>query len=45
LIRSIEKLSLLDVSTMYPGHGDIVKEGASEHINLSLLMARQFSGI
>ncbi len=44
LIMSIEKLSLLDVSTMYPGHGDIVKEDASEHIKLSLTMARQFSG-
>ncbi|VVB85537.1 Hydroxyacylglutathione hydrolase [uncultured archaeon] len=45
LIRSIEKLSLLDVSTMYPGHGDIVEEDASEQIKLSLMMARQFSGI
>ncbi len=45
LIRSIEKLSLLDVSTMYPGHGDIVKENASEHIKLSLMMARQFSDV
>lgn len=45
LIRSIEKLSLLDVSDMYPGHGDIVKEDAGEHIMLSLTMARQFSGI
>jgi hydroxyacylglutathione hydrolase len=44
LIRSIEKLSLLDVSAMYPGHGDIVKEDASEQIKLSLMMARQFSG-
>ncbi len=44
LIRSIEKLSNLNVSTMYPGHGDIVKEDASEHIKLSLMMARQFSG-
>ncbi|SNQ61342.1 MBL fold metallo-hydrolase [Candidatus Methanoperedens nitratireducens] len=44
LVRSIEKLSNLDVSTMYPGHGDIVKEDASEHVKLSLMMARQFSG-
>ncbi len=42
LIRSIEKLNLLDVSTMYPGHGDVVEKDASEQIKLSLMMIRQF---
>ncbi len=44
LIESIKKLSLLDVSVMYPGHGDIVTN-ANEQIKLSLLMASQYSGI
>ncbi len=43
LIESIKGLSLLDVKFMYPGHGDIVKEGANEQIKLSLLMASQYS--
>ncbi len=38
LIDSIKKLSLLDVSVMYPGHGDIVKN-ANEQIKMSLMMA------
>ncbi len=42
LIKSIEKLSNLEVSTMYPGHGDVVEKDASEQIKLSLMMARQF---
>ncbi len=43
LIESIKSLTLLDVSIMYPGHGDIVTEDANEQIKLSLLMAGQYS--
>jgi hydroxyacylglutathione hydrolase len=43
LIESIRKLTLLDVNTMYPGHGDVVMEGAKEQIKLSLIMAGQYS--
>jgi hydroxyacylglutathione hydrolase len=42
LIKSIEKLSNLEVSIMYPGHGEVVEEDASEQIKLSLMMARRF---
>lgn len=42
LIESIRKLTLLDVRTMYPGHGDIVSNNANEQIKLSLAMASQF---
>ncbi|MDP2846018.1 MAG: MBL fold metallo-hydrolase [Candidatus Methanoperedens sp.] len=45
LIASIKKLSLLDVSVMYPGHGDTVINDANEQIRLSLLMASQYSDI
>ncbi len=45
LIESIKKLTLLDVSVMYPGHGDIVEKDANEQIRLSLMMAGQFSDI
>ncbi|MDO9099025.1 MAG: MBL fold metallo-hydrolase [Candidatus Methanoperedens sp.] len=45
LIVSIKKLSLLDVSVMYPGHGDTVINDANEQIRLSLLMASQYSDI
>ncbi len=45
LIESIKKLTQLDVSVMYPGHGDIVIKDASEQIRMSLLMASQYSGI
>lgn len=40
LIESIKKLTLLDVSVMYPGHGDIVTN-ANEQIKMSLAMASQ----
>ncbi len=43
LISSIRKLSSLKVSAMYPGHGDVVKERAYEHIDMSLKMANQYS--
>jgi len=43
LVRSIERLSHLDVRAMYPGHGDAVERDASEQIKLSLMMAGQFS--
>jgi len=42
LVESIKKLTLLDVKTMYPGHGDIVSNNANEQIKLSLAMASQF---
>jgi len=38
LVESIRKLTLLNVNTMYPGHGNIVTN-AREHIKLSLTMA------
>ena len=44
LIESLRKLSMLDVSIMYPGHGDIVTEDANGQIRLSLMMAEQYSG-
>lgn len=44
LIESIKKLTLLDVSVMYPGHGDIVTN-ANEQIKMSLVMASQYSDI
>lgn len=40
IIESIKKLTLLDVSIMYPGHGDVVTN-ANEQIKLSLMMASQ----
>ncbi len=43
LIESIKKLTTLDVSIMYPGHEDIVREDANEQIRLSLMMASQYS--
>ena len=44
LISSIKKLTLLDVSVMYPGHGNIVREDAGEQIKMSLVMANQLAG-
>lgn len=41
LIESIKKLTLLDVSIMYPGHEEIVMD-ANEHIRLSLMMASRY---
>ncbi len=43
LIESIKQLTLLDVSMMYPGHGDVVVEDANEQIRLALMMASQYS--
>ncbi len=43
LIESIKKLTLLDVSVMYPGHEDFVSKDANEQIRLSLMMASQYS--
>ncbi len=45
LVDSIKRLTQLDVSVMYPGHGDIVIKDANEQIRMSLLMASQYSGI
>ncbi len=44
LVQSIKKLTLLDVNTMYPGHGDVVARNAGEQIKMSLLMASEYSG-
>jgi len=43
LIESIRKLTLLDVSVMYPGHEDIVSCDANKQIRMSLMMASQYS--
>jgi len=45
LIGSIRKLTELDVSIMYPGHGDAVAGDANEQIRLSLMMASDYSGM
>jgi glyoxylase-like metal-dependent hydrolase (beta-lactamase superfamily II) len=42
LVESIRKLTLLDVRTMYPGHGDVVSNNANEQIKLSFVLASQF---
>ncbi len=42
LIESIRKLTLLDVRTMYPGHGDVVSNNTNEQIKLALALASQF---
>ncbi len=42
LIRSLEKLSKLDVENLYPGHEDIVEGNASRHIANSLRIAKMF---
>ncbi len=43
LIESIKKLTLLDVSIMYPGHEDIVSRDANEQIKLSFMMVSEYS--
>jgi glyoxylase-like metal-dependent hydrolase (beta-lactamase superfamily II) len=45
LIESIRKLSSLDVSVMYPGHGEVVTGNASDHIRMALVMAGQYGGL
>jgi len=42
LIDSIKKLTQLDVSIMYPGHGDAVAEDANDQIKMSLRMASNY---
>jgi glyoxylase-like metal-dependent hydrolase (beta-lactamase superfamily II) len=32
LARSLDRLSLLDVEGLYPGHGEPVERGGSRHI-------------
>lgn len=41
LIESIEKISVLDVNSFYPGHGEAVLEQADESIRESLHEARK----
>lgn len=43
LVESIKKLSNLDVSSLYPGHGDIITQKANEHIKLSLMLINQYN--
>ena len=43
LVESIRKLTLLDVSVMYPGHEEIVTGDANEQIRMSLMMAGHYS--
>lgn len=45
LVESIRKLSRLDVSVMYPGHGDVVTENAGDHIRMALVMAGKYAGL
>jgi|Deesub1362A_J573_1020465.scaffolds.fasta_scaffold00033_69 glyoxylase-like metal-dependent hydrolase (beta-lactamase superfamily II) len=40
MLKSLERLSKLDVDIMYPGHGDPVMKNASEHIDTALDIAR-----
>jgi glyoxylase-like metal-dependent hydrolase (beta-lactamase superfamily II) len=42
LMESIKKLTELDVSIMYPGHGDAVVKDANEQIKLSFMMASNY---
>lgn len=45
LVDSIKKLTRLDVSIMYPGHGEAVAEDANEQIKLSFMLASNYSGM
>lgn len=42
LIKSLEKLSRLDVENLYPGHEDVVEGNAASHIARSLRIAKMF---
>lgn len=42
LSRSIEKLTELDVITIYPGHGPVTSDDANKQIRLSLQMSKAF---
>ncbi|WP_135610240.1 MBL fold metallo-hydrolase [Methanococcoides sp. AM1] len=42
LSRSIEKLTELDVITLYPGHGPVTSEDVNKQIRLSLQMSKTF---
>lgn len=42
LVESLKKLTLLDVSVMYPGHEDVVTRDANEQIKMSYMMASQY---
>lgn len=43
LIESIKRLTYLDISVMYPGHGDVVTEDVNEQIRMSLMLAARYS--
>jgi hypothetical protein len=40
LVRSIERLTELDVKTMYPGHMEITSQDVNRQIQMSLRFAR-----
>ncbi|MGM0771253.1 MAG: MBL fold metallo-hydrolase [Halobacteriota archaeon] len=42
LSKSIEKLTELDIITIYPGHGPVTSDEANRQIQLSLQMSRSF---
>jgi hydroxyacylglutathione hydrolase len=42
LVESLERLSKLNVSGLYPGHGPWYEEDGSSHIRMGLEMARDF---
>lgn len=42
LSRSIERLTELDVITLYPGHGPVTSEDVNKQIRLSLQMSKTF---
>ena len=43
LVRSIERLTALDVATMYPGHMDVTTKDVNRQIQMSLRFAKSIS--
>ncbi len=43
LEHSVKRLSAMDITSLYPGHGHTVVSGATEHISLSLAELRYYS--
>jgi hypothetical protein len=44
LVRSIDRLSLLKVEGLYPGHGEPVEQGGSRHIAAALELIKSGYG-
>jgi glyoxylase-like metal-dependent hydrolase (beta-lactamase superfamily II) len=44
LLKSLERLSTLDVRAIYPGHGEPVEKQAERHIAAALSVARGIHG-